>query len=833
MKSYRGLAWKELLAQKMTASLIGIAILLSTMMTTIIGQSVGILSAMRERQAIAIGGNCYATFVQMNREQVQALQDEKRLSYTGVSIYLGNIELNRALSLGLVEYLGDSLEVYPTYSRIKEGRLPERAMEIALPEDVLQFLGFTGAVGDRISLSASKALRHGIEINTFDYSAEFILTGITESNYLGYAYGAVTGIVGEGTANQILPESFLYYNVDIRTAEKRQFQNVMNDLCTALQVHELDMMYNVVYLNVLGISFDLEAADREISDQGFSFLIMAGVLVGGLLLLAAGFVIYNILKIAVTKQIRQYGILRAIGGEKQQLYRIVITEVSLLCLVGIPAGMLLGLLAAKGVLTAAAGLLSPDVFLVQSSSELNQLIAENSSGKGWFLLLSAGITLFFAYLAAIPAAHFAANVSPIAALAGGNSKIRRKKRKEKRIRNFEAYYAWLNLRRNRGRTVITILSLAMSIAVFIALQGFLSLMDVTKLGEMDHLGDYSMINETIGFSLADLRELEADENIEAVAAMQFALYEQDKDCKVEGISLGFDLQAGETFQVVGLNKIYMEDFFGKRLSAEQVEALNAGNGCIVRNPLRIIYQGEEFLRTNILAGSSIKVSGKEITVFDTLDDYDPYLSVGNGGFYNGIQVIVNEHLYTELTGRENYAEFLPILAEGGDREAVDGILEQICQRTLGSTVLSYEESDRQLKESFAQTNMLAWGIILLIGLIGVLNIINTVYTNIHTRMVEIGIQRAIGMSIGSLYRTFLWEGAYYGLIAALFGGLVGYLCLIFVEAGMVNEIRLVAFPVGAMIEVSLVSVGTCLAATQIPLRKMGRMDIVEGIEVVD
>ena len=48
MKSYRTLALKELLSQKVTSILILIAVVLSTMMTTIVGQSIGVLSAMRE-----------------------------------------------------------------------------------------------------------------------------------------------------------------------------------------------------------------------------------------------------------------------------------------------------------------------------------------------------------------------------------------------------------------------------------------------------------------------------------------------------------------------------------------------------------------------------------------------------------------------------------------------------------------------------------------------------------------------------------------------------------------------------------------------------------------
>ena len=66
MKRYRALALKELLAQRVASVLILLAIILSAMMTAAIGQSIGVLSAMRQQQAIAIGGNRHAGFVQMN-----------------------------------------------------------------------------------------------------------------------------------------------------------------------------------------------------------------------------------------------------------------------------------------------------------------------------------------------------------------------------------------------------------------------------------------------------------------------------------------------------------------------------------------------------------------------------------------------------------------------------------------------------------------------------------------------------------------------------------------------------------------------------------------------
>ena len=54
MKSYLSLAWKELKAQKVTSLLILLAVILSTIATTAMGQSVGILQSMRVLSLIHI-----------------------------------------------------------------------------------------------------------------------------------------------------------------------------------------------------------------------------------------------------------------------------------------------------------------------------------------------------------------------------------------------------------------------------------------------------------------------------------------------------------------------------------------------------------------------------------------------------------------------------------------------------------------------------------------------------------------------------------------------------------------------------------------------------------
>ena len=831
MKSYRVLAWKELLAQKVTSILILIAVILSTITTTVIGQSIGILNAMRQQQAITIKGEKYATFLQMSEEQLSELKEDARFSYIGPSISLGTIDLNSQLTLGLVEYVGNSLDAYPAISQIQEGRLPEQAMEIALSEDALKFLGFDGKVGDTISLPVSKTLRHDIA-PSIEFTADFVLVGITKSNYIGYSYGGITGIVGTDTAEQLLPEEYLYYNVDFRTVDKRTFQNTVNDVIEKFQIHELDTSYNQVYLQACGIQFDSQESSEN-SGSGFSFMAAAGIMVGVLILLAAGLVIYNILKISVSKRIKGYGVLRAIGSEKSQLYSIVSLQILILCLIGIPVGMIVGLLSTKGIIIMATSFLSPEIFMVQNTSELQNLISANSTGKVPFLVISAAITLFFAFMAAIPAAKYAAKVPPAVAMSGRNTKVKRRNRKSKTIRNFEAYYARLNLKRNRGRTAITVLSLVMSIAVFIALQSFTTLLNTASGMEDNHLGDYSIVNETVGFSADDLEELRQNSAVSSVAAIQFLLYKPDDTGHISDIALGFELQPGETFQVVGLNDDYWDYFMGSELSAEDLTLLKSGKACIVRNPLALNYGGTELERTSFAAGDAISVAGRDIPIIATLDGYDGYVSVGNSGFTNGVQVIVSDCIYSELTGTAIYNEMCPTLNADADRELFDAVAEKICQDIPGTTYLSYEETDRQLEESFEQIRLLAWGLILFVGLIGLLNIINTVYTNIHTRVMEIGMQRAIGMSAGSLYKTFLWEGAYYGIIAAVIGNIVGYICTIFVNAATTDTIQLVSIPILPIAEATVLSIGACLLATCIPLRKIAGMSIVDSIETVE
>lgn len=826
MKSYLSLAMKELKAQKVMAALILLAVILSSIMTTVVGRSVGILQSMRIEQASSLNGDRHASFHQLTAEQADVLKDDDRLYDVGSSIFVGSTELeNSGLTLQLREYDKTAVGLYPTVSKVKEGRLPERPDEIALPEDVLQYLPESVKVGDPITLDADVSGMDAQE-PAYVYSHEYTLCGILESNYVGYVTGIVTGIVGEGTAKKMLPDKYNLYSMDFKVKDTGAFQETVDSLADSLGIGEKYIQYNWLLLNAMGIrgGEESESADGE----GFSYMTAACVLVGMLVLLAAGLVIYNILKIAVAKRIREYGTLRAIGGERGQLYRIVALQLLILCGIGIPIGLVLGIFSAKGILSAATGLINPELFLVENAQQLDSAISAADSGNALSLAASIIVTLVFAILAAFPAARYAAKVSPTVAMQGQAVKVKRRGRKARRIRNFEAYYARLNLKRGRGRTAITILSLVMSITVFVALQSFSSILDAGSAVQQMHTGDYSVANEAEGIRSEQVEEIREQEAVESLAVRQLTIYSQN-DPGGFAAELNIELQPSETFQIAGMDlESLMEECEG--LTEQDKQELSEGKACLVKNPISITYEGEEVVRTELKKDDVLSVNGRELRVAGITD---AAVTINNQGFVNGVQMMVTPETYTEMTGDESYKEVFPTLKEDADTEAFETWLAGWCSQNPGTMWLSYRETDAQLAESFEQIRMLCWGLIIFIGLIGILNIINTVYSNIHTRVSEIGMQRAVGMSRESLYKTFLWEGAYYGIIASVAGAVFGYISTVFISAATTDTLTLVPVPVLPVAEAAVLSVAACLLATAVPLRFIARMNIVEAIEAVE
>ena len=694
MKTYRTFSWKEILNQKVISVLILLAIILSSMMTTAVGQAIGTLNAMRQQQAAYLNGNRYATVHQLTDEEADTIMRDNRLAYAEKMINVGVSEIDDGqLRIILREYHGNALSAYESISQLESGNLPKKAGEIALPQDALSLLGFEGNIGDTIRLDLYVSLLHDTEA-PYQYSHEFTLTGILKPNYISYVSGSVSGIAGADTAKSLLPEKYMLYSVDIRTNDKNAFQSTMNSLQERMSDQSY-IQYNDILLSALGINYD-NAANAE-KDSGFSLMTISVIMIGVLVLLAAGLVIYNILKIAAAKRVKEYGVLRAIGAERGQIYSLVTLQLIILCGIGIPVGIILGILAANGITTGVTNFFSPEIFMTNSQNEVAALVSANGGSRIIPLVISTVVSLLFAFVAAMPAAHWAANVSPTTSMSGRMIQVKRKKRKTKRIRNFDAFYARMNMKRNRGRTVITVLSLVMSITVFVTLQSFSALIDTSMDVLQMHPGDYSIISDTVGFSQNDLEEIQTLHGVTSISTVKYAVYGQNDSGYIDGLQTSFPLQPGECLQILGIDEEQLKRLY----EIGDIEPFINGENCLILNP-----SWDDAVSTTINSGESITVNNMPFLVYGNLDDP---IHLGNRPFWNGVQVVVYDTIYDQITGQHNYTEICPILSDDADIDMIEKAIQSLCDKTNGEW-FSYRNVDRQLRESYEQIRLLAWGL---------------------------------------------------------------------------------------------------------------------------
>ena len=190
------------------------------------------------------------------------------------------------------------------------------------------------------------------------------------------------------------------------------------------------------------------------NESGLMMWLVAGVF--GVLFMFCGYLlIYNVFEIAVTNDIRQYGLLRTVGTTSQQIKRLVNRQALYLFLIGTPFGLLFGILLGRSILPAAL-----------------QMFAADYSGKNIevstlpYLGIIAGAILFSGltvYISTRKSVKKASRVSPIEAIRYVEQDTISIKRKKTNTGAVIPRMAKANLQRNKRRTVFIVISLTLSI----------------------------------------------------------------------------------------------------------------------------------------------------------------------------------------------------------------------------------------------------------------------------------------------------------------------------------------------------------------------------------
>ncbi|MDP4094546.1 MAG: FtsX-like permease family protein, partial [Bacillota bacterium] len=198
----------------------------------------------------------------------------------------------------------------------------------------------------------------------------------------------------------------------------------------------------------------------------------------------------------------------------------------------------------------------------------------------------------------------------------------------------------------------------------------------------------------------------------------------------------------------------------------------------------------------------------------------------------GITMITTEKVYKNIIGDVSYTSMGIKLNKDADRGPVTDYLTKLNEQDPKYQFSDISKLREENGKSSIAISIFLYGFVGVITLIGCLNIINTISTNLILRKRELSMLRAVGMTRGAIKKMVAYEGILYGIVAAFYGGILGVV-LSYVLSRLTTIIREFdwTFPWIQLITAIVGTIVVTLISSYIPLRKISRQNIVENIRM--
>ena len=454
-KCIRRLACKNLQAAKLRNLITIVAIALTTILfTTLFTITLSMVENFQQSNFRQVGTYAHGIFKQLTKEQFDELKDDPLIKEWGLR-RLAGFATDDVFRKSQVEvsYMDENYAKF-TFSTPTVGDFPEEGTNQAATDlRVLSLLGVEPELGNEFTITIDVDGTETTE--TFTLCGYWEYDGVMVANHVAMAQSRLDEIL-QKCNNQNQNEITGSYNLDVMFQDA---SSIENDLKTVLEKHgyQNDDQDKDNYIK-LGINWGYVGA--QFSDS-MDFSVILGIMAAVILIIFTGYlIIYNIFQISVAGDIRHYGLLKTIGTTGKQMKKIVLTQSLLLSAVGIPIGLLLGY--GTGVL------LAPVV--IRTVSDNNSIYYAFASANPAIFIGAALFSIVTVLISCRKPSKMAGKVSPVEALRYTESnplshKKKTKKVSKKGISIFSMAYA--NMGRNRKKTFITVLSMSMSIVLFI------------------------------------------------------------------------------------------------------------------------------------------------------------------------------------------------------------------------------------------------------------------------------------------------------------------------------------------------------------------------------
>ncbi|MCM1143169.1 MAG: ABC transporter permease [Blautia sp.] len=791
MKIERKLSNKKMMENRTKTVILVIAIALTTVMFTVLLTIFSSISDSQQKEEMRLSGSeSFATIKYISDDDYELLKQAFGSRNVGYRVFISSQINNESLLGQSVEMSYMDNHYMATHFCIPSvGTVPVKVNEIICDSKTLDKLGINPEIGNTLSLE--------FIMRNQPYKIDFEIAGIIQSD----AYSRQNIIVSEAFVDKYsaeLEDTFLIdgeysgirmmdVKVDHKIYPSRYFINKLNENGYSLE----NQTGNFLEVSI-NPAFETQAAMDMSTVIGIIFIVFLIMFVGYL-------VIYNIFEISITQDIHFWALLRMIGTDKKAIIRIVRHQASVLMMLGIPTGVMIG-----GIL---GNILFP--YIARTTT-----VGEEYSQYGirlYAILFTVVFVAITVYYSAKKSARTAISISPVAALrcTDGEVTIHKKKRRVKKgsLRKLAA----ANVGRNKKRMMLVIISLSISLILFNCTFILANGIDREKYLQSKMKSDFVIGNRNY-FNVNKHFRTNEDALDEAVI---------NEIIRQEGF-----LQGGAMYAYTPMGESLFEYPDWKQHSETDKE----GNQYIRISTGARYKSNYGMLSCQLYGADDYVLSNFEITE-GTTDIEELLHKMGSGKYIimsdegslefavgDTVTIVLDgqKYQYTLLAkmnqGRTEYCQFttngfcyylssseLKKISDAtlmnysfdvADIGHMENMIDSYCNNEWSGmsyvSAKTYYTSYENLKSEFwiVGTFMSA-----VIGGIGVINFINVILTSILSRRKEIAIMQSIGMQGKQLRKMLCTEGMIYSLLTLLGSFVLGAVLIPLVSnvfAGMVE-----------------------------------------------
>mgnify|MGYP004682935673 CR=1 FL=1 len=801
MNILKKLTLKSLKLNKKRTIVTIIGIILSTALICAVAGMITSVQKTLINYAKSHSGNYHVCFKNIPNDELKYIKENKNVQDYFLSKNVGYGKLEKVENeykpyIFVMEYDKKGLEQGGV--TLLEGRMPENSNEIVIPEHLIKSGRINYTIGEKITLNLGKRqTKDGLELTqedalltdesektessstskseTEDFEEivdtkehTYTIVGIIErSNYKGIegfsapGYTAISYMDNENDINTA--------NISVLYSNLKDFQKKTEDIKSVI---EKNIGSSVT------VSYNSSLIDYEggVSDTTMASLYSVGAVVIIIIILSSVFVIRNSFSISVSEKTKQYGMLSSIGATKKQIKKSVLYEGFYIGIIGIPLGILCGMLAV--------------VILLQV---VNVLLGDSLNEKCVFsipilaIIASIVISAITIYLSCILPARRASKISPIEAIRGNDDiKIKAKKVKTskitKKLFGIGGVIASKNLKRNKKKYRTTVISLVVSISIFISLSSFLDYGGKIVNVYYKDLGyDISVYDGTV----ENYNEITKLDNVEEYSYSYMT--EGSVDINKYGSEFGKKRIAKDGEETNSITIILINnDYFKKFIEHLGIQSTNYKDIAILEDDAyeyideKTVFENYYSLKT----GDSIEITltnGEKRTVkISKKTDERPmgYKNVYSNGGY----LFVSEDFIQDKSDEKSFHMGSLVIKSQNPDELENEInnlkkTNNLYSKLYINNISKYVEENKKI---ILLISIFLYGFIAVITLIGVTNIFNTITTNMILRSKEFANLKSVGMTTKEFNRMIRLESILYGLKSLLIGiplGLIGSYCI--------------------------------------------------------